>query len=337
MIRGTNAPVSGAVHENRVRVLRTARRAAGIREDRRGWEAIALGALGVLAFSLSFPATRAAVPELGPTLVGLGRGLIAAVLAALVLLVKRDPLPPRRCWGSLALVALGVVFGFSLFSALALKQLPSAHGAVVIGLLPTATALMAVLRAGERPSKMFWLVAALGLLAALLFATVEGAGHPQPADLLLLLAVLLGALGYAEGGRLAREMSGWRVISWALVLALPFLLLTVGWAWGVEGPRDVAAVSLRAWSGVAYLAVISMFLGFFVWYRAMALGGVARIGQLQLAQPALTLLWSALLLGETIRVQSIAVAAFLMGIAALSQRVRFPRAGHGVSSPDPSK
>lgn len=158
-----------------------------------------MGGLGVLSFSFTLPTTRLAVPFLGGTFVGLGRAVVAAILALLVLLIRREPLPERRHWFGLVMVAIGVVIGFPLFSALALQSLPASHGAVVVGLLPAATAVMAVLRAGERPSRGFWLSCIGGVLAVMIFAIVQGAGRPQPADLLLLLAVLFGALGYAEG------------------------------------------------------------------------------------------------------------------------------------------
>ncbi|HEX8704951.1 MAG TPA: DMT family transporter [Myxococcaceae bacterium] len=257
-------------------------------------EGLVLGVVAVTAFSLSLPATRAAVPELGGTVVGLGRAVVAAALAAAVLAVRRERLPERKYWPRLALVALGVVVGFPLLSAHALRDMPSTHGAVLVGLLPAATAVAAVLRARERPSPAFWLASAAGLVCVLLFATAQGAGRLTAGDGLVLLAVAAGALGYAEGGALSRELGGWRVICWALVLSLPVLVPVVALA--VD--EHVWQASARAWLGFGYVSVVSMFLGFFAWYRAMALGGVARMGQLQLLQPLLSLLWSALLLGE---------------------------------------
>ncbi|MDY7230109.1 DMT family transporter [Hyalangium rubrum] len=259
-------------------------------------EGLLLGTLAVAAFSLSLPATRAAVPELGGTVVGLGRAVVAAALAGALLLVRRERLPERRHWARLGLVALGVVVGFPLLSALALRDMSAAHGAVLVGLLPGATAVAAVLRAKERPSLGFWMASAAGLVCVLIFAVAQGAGGLTAGDGLVLLAVVAGALGYAEGGALARELGGWRVICWALVLAAPVLVPVVALSVGAS----VSQVSTRAWLGFGYVSLVSMFLGFFAWYRAMALGGVARVGQLQLLQPLLTLLWSALLLGEEV-------------------------------------
>jgi drug/metabolite transporter (DMT)-like permease len=274
------------------------------------------GLLGVVGFSLSLPATRAAVPDFGPVIVGLGRAVIAGALAAGLLLILREPWPARRLWPSLGIVALGVVIGFPIFTAIALREVPSAHGAVVVGLLPAATAVMAVLRAGERPPLPFWLACLTGVVAVLVFAAVEGAGRLEPVDAWLLLAVLSAALGYAEGGRLSRELGGWRVICWVLVFSAPALLLPVG----IAVARDGLSGGADAWLGLAYVSLVSMFLGFFAWYRGLALGGVARVGQVQLVQPVLTLIWSALLLGETIRPQTALAALLVVGCVALTRR-----------------
>jgi drug/metabolite transporter (DMT)-like permease len=279
------------------------------------------GLLGVVGFSFTLPATRLAVMELDGTLVGLGRAVIAAGAAAVLLAATREPVPPRALWRRLALVAAGVVVGFPLFSAWALEYVPAAHGAVIVGLTPAATAVMAVLRAGERPSAGFWLASLLGLAAVLIFAAVQGAGAPVPADGLILIAVALGALGYAEGGQLARTLGGWQVISWALVLSAPVLLPIVAWS----AARHGLAASPLAWGCVAYVSLVSMYFAFFAWYRGLAQGGVARVGQVQLLQPVLTLLWSALLLGEQISGAMIAAAAAVLGCVALTQRSRVAR------------
>ncbi|MGI8508850.1 MAG: DMT family transporter [Gemmatimonadaceae bacterium] len=286
--------------------------------SRRSVDSVLMAGLGVLCFSLTLPATRAADPALGSIVVGLGRAVVAAVLAGLLLWFKREPLPARRHWPGLAIVAVDVVVGFPLCSALALQHLPAAHGAVVTGLVPAATAVMAVWRAGEKPPRLFWVGVVAGVIAVLIFAAVQGAGHPQTADLLLLAAVAFAGLGYAEGGRLARELGGWRVICWALVLSAPFLVLPVA----LSLPRPGTVIPPSAWLGFAYVSCVSMFLGFFAWYRGLALGGVARIGQIQLVQPVLTLGWSALLLGERVTPTTVVAALLVVGSAALSQLKR---------------
>jgi drug/metabolite transporter (DMT)-like permease len=282
-----------------------------------------LGAVGVVAFSGSLVATRAAVLGLDAWFVAFGRAVVAGLLGAAVLAATRGPLPRRRHLPSLALVGLGVVVGFPLFSSLALEDRTSAHGAVVVGLLPVATALFAVARAGERPTPRFWLASAAGLVAVLAFAAAAGAGGPQPSDALLLAAVGLGGLGYAEGGALSRELGGWRTICWALVLSLP---VTVPVAALAAATGDVAG-GPGAWAGFAYVSLVSMFLGFFAWYAGLALGGVAKVGQVQLAQPVLTLAWAALLLGERVTAAMGAAALAVLASVVATQRARVARSG----------
>jgi drug/metabolite transporter (DMT)-like permease len=279
---------------------------------------VAWGALGVLAFSFTLPASVVAIPAFGAVTVGLGRAVPAALLAAVCLLVARAPRPTASQWRRLALVALGVVVGFPLCSSLALRDTTSAHGAILIGLLPAATAALAVVRAGERPKWQFWLACAFGMVTVLVFAVVQGAGQVTVADLWLLAAVGFAALGYAEGGVLARELGGWQVISWALLLALPVVvpvtLSTLPDSWG--------APSTSAWLCLAYVSAVSMFAGFFAWYRGLALGGIAKISQLQLMQPVLTLCWSALLLSEYIGPPTAGAAVLVIAAVAVTQRTR---------------
>lgn len=273
--------------------------------------------LGMLCFSFTLPATRLAVPEFGSYLIGFGRSALAGVLALALLLLLKEKLPERRHWLGLGVVALGTVFGFSVFTALALRSVPSSHGAVVVGLLPAATAIAAVLLTRERPRAAFWLICGLGVVAVLVFAVVQGAGHISAGDLYLLLAVVFAAAGYAEGGRLAREMGGWRVVSWALAFSLPITLLAT---WLSPWPDQIPSVT--AWAAFGYVSVFSVFLGFFAWYKGLALGGVAHAGQVQLLQPVLTVAWSALLLGEHIGVATVVAALFVVGIALLSRLTR---------------
>jgi drug/metabolite transporter (DMT)-like permease len=283
---------------------------------------VLLGLLGVLGFSFTLPATRVAVDGLDPVFVGLGRAAVAAVPAALLLALWRERWPDRATLARLALVALGVVFGFPLLSALALRELTAAHSAVIVGLLPAATAVMAVVRAGERPSTRFWLASAAGLAAVLAFAASQGAGV-SGADLLVIGAVVLGAIGYAEGGTLARDMGGRRVICWALVLSLP-ITLPIGLAAVLTGGVDAAPAD--AWLGFAYVALVSMFLAFFAWYAALARGGVAKIGQVQLVQPLLTLGWAAALLGEHVSPGTLVASLAVVASVVATQRARVDRA-----------
>ena len=282
---------------------------------------VLLGFLGVLAFSFTLPATRVAVEQLDPTFVGIGREAVAAVLAGLILMFSKAPLPSRRQLLRIGIVASGVVFGWPLFTAIALQDLTSAHSAVIVGLLPAATAVAAVLRAGEHPSRGFWLASLAGLLAVLAFAASQGAGLLSTGDLLILVAVALGAIGYAEGGALARELGGWRVICWAVFLSAP---LTVPIGLIAALGSDLHADG-DAWLGFAYVAAVSALLGFFPWYAGLARGGVAKIGQVQLVQPLLTLAWSAALLGEHVGPETLVASAAVLASVVATQRTRVGR------------
>ena len=278
------------------------------------------GALGVLIFSVSLPATRmAVVGGLDPVFVGAGRAVVAAVLAACVLAARRELIPPRRAIPSLLLVSVGVVLGFPLLTTLALSRVPAVHGIVVTGLLSAATAVMAVLRAGERPSLRFWLAALAGLACVLAFGAAQGGGELDVADLLMLAAVALCGLGYAEGAVLSRTLGGIRVISLALLISLP---VTVPLALWRLDPAALSHAGPAAWLGLAYVSVFSMYLGFFAWYRGLATGGVARVGQLQLAQPVLSLGWAALLLGEVVTLPAFVAALAVVACVVMTQRAR---------------
>ena len=279
---------------------------------------VLLGTIGVIGFSFSLPATRLALRDLDPWVVAFGRALVAAALAALVLYATRAPHPTRAQWRSLAIVAAGVVIGFPLLTSLALHHRTAAHGAIVVGLAPAATAVMAVLRAGERPSRAFWLASAAGTLAVLVFAFVSGAGSLRVTDLELLLAVVLVGLGYAEGGALARDLGGTRTICWALIVSAPLLVPIVA----VRLAQTGFHVHADSGFGFVYVATISMFAAFFAWYAGLARGGVARIGQIQLVQAPLTLLWAGLLLGEAVTVGSALTAVLVVACVAATQKAR---------------
>ncbi|AGW91343.1 multidrug DMT transporter permease [Ralstonia pickettii DTP0602] len=282
-----------------------------------------LGFIGVAIFSQTLPFTRMAVAELDPIFVALARAVLAA-LPALVLLGVRGALwaarrPRASQWPRLAVTALGVVVGFPLFSSLAMREVPASHGAIVIGLLPLATAVFAAWFGRERPSAGFWLSAVAGSALVVGFAVWQGAGGLQHADWYLFAAVVLGALGYAEGGKLSRELGGLETISWALAVSLPVLVPLVVWLMLRDLPQ-IAAASPRAWGGMAYVSVFSMFVGFLFWYAGLAKGGVARVGQIQLLQPFLTLAGGALMLAEPLDAPTIAFAVAVIAVVALGRR-----------------
>ncbi|OWQ54167.1 EamA family transporter [Stenotrophomonas maltophilia] len=259
----------------------------------RGW---INGFIGVVIFAGSLPATRIAVLQLDPLFLTAARASIAALLGGILLLALRQPRPTRASLGPLLVVALGVVVGFPLLTALALQHVSSAHSIVFLGLLPLSTALFGVLRGGERMRPAFWLFSLLGSAAVVGYALSTGLAASLQGDLLMLAAVLVCGLGYAEGARLSRTLGGWQVISWALVLSLPLMLPLVALRW----PPSLGAVDAPAWYGLAYVAVFSMLIGFMFWYRGLAQGGIAAVGQLQLLQPFFGLALAAALLHETV-------------------------------------
>lgn len=271
------------------------------------------------------PATRAAVPEIGVLPVTFGRAFTAGVLALGVLLWKREALPKRRELLPLALVAIGVAFGFPLCTAVALAEVPSTHATVIIGLVPAATALYAVVRNGERPSFGFWLAALAGAAAVLVFGATQGSLHLAGADLWLFAAVAFAALGYAEGARLSVSLGGWRVISWALVVGLPFSFAGLIASWPEAGVHPGPSAAF----GFGYVSVVSMYLAFFAWYRGLASGSIAQASQIQLIQPVLSLGWAALWLGEEVGASTLISSLAVLGCAAWarSARVRARPAG----------
>ncbi|MES3023555.1 MAG: DMT family transporter [Pseudomonadota bacterium] len=295
--------------------------ANGLSTEARG---MLLGLAGVAIFSLTLPFTRLAVAELPPVFVALGRALVAAVLAGAYLWWKRAPLPPRSALLPLSMVAIGCVIGFPWLTSVALRTLPASHAAVLVGILPLATALCAAVRGHEKPSFGFWLMALLGSGLVIGFALQQNGGGFQPADLLMLGAVALAALGYAEGGRLSRSMGGEQVISWALLLAAPLLApLVLGLSW--PDRAAIANASWAAWGSFAYVAMFSMFIGFFFWYRGLALGGIARVGQVQLVQPFLTLAGAAVILGEQLTLLNAIFAGAVIAVVAAGRTMQVRR------------
>jgi drug/metabolite transporter (DMT)-like permease len=289
---------------------------------------VTLGGLGVLGFSFSLPATRLAVAGLDPWFVAFGRAFGAGLLAIGYLMAVRAPLPTRTQWRRLMIVALGIVVGFPLSTSLALETQTSAHGAVVIAGLPMATAIWAVTRAGERPRPGFWVASGLGFIAVMTFVFTSGGvgGGFELADGFLLVGVVLCGLGYAEGGALARELGGARTVCWALVVSLP---VTVPVTTFVAVTSGFSRATGTAWFGFGYVTVISMFLGFFAWYAGMAAGGVAKVSQVQLAQPILTLVWAALFLHEQVGWTTLAAAVVVLTCVVWTQRSRVQAFGNG--------
>ncbi|WP_394435440.1 DMT family transporter [Streptomyces sp. SGAir0957] len=278
----------------------------------------ALAALGVLAFSLTFPATAWGLEGFGPWSLVAVRSVLAALIAGCGLLVLRVPVPARRHWPGLAVVGAGVVLGFPILTTLALQSATTAHSAVVVGLLPLTTAVFSSLRTGARPSRAFWIAACAGAAAVIAFTVQQSGGALTRADLYLFGALLICAAGYTEGGRLASAMPGWQVIAWALVLCLPPAVAGTAVALASEPVR----LTGHAVAGLLWVAAGSQFLGLVVWYKGMSLIGIAKASQLQLAQPLLTLVWSVLLLGESLTIAAPLTAVAVLVCIAVTQRAR---------------
>ena len=270
-----------------------------------GWGS---GLIGVIIFSGSLPATRVAVAGFTPVFLTSARAVIAALLGAVLLAALRQRRPAAADLGPLAVVALGVVVGFPLLTGLALQHITAARSILFVGLLPLATALFGVLRGGERPAAPFWLFSVAGSLLVGGFALAQSEGASSAGDGLMAGAILLCGLGYAEGATLSRRLGGWQVISWALLLSLPVMAVLAA----STAPGDWRGVAAPAWAGLAYVSVFSMLVGFVFWYRGLALGGIAGVGQLQLLQPFFGLALAALLLHEPVAWTMVAVTALVV-------------------------
>ncbi len=274
-----------------------------------------LGLLAVAGFAGTAPATRLAVADLSPLFVTSGRALVAVVMAIAVLSMLRPRRPTLSEWAGLTVVAGGTVVGFPLFMAMGVQTAPASYAGVWNGLLPLATAIAGALRVGERPPVRFWLAAIAGSACIVVYAASgQALDGLSIADLWFALAVVSVAIGYAEGGRLARQLGALPVICWALVLSAPLMVLPTWWSW------PAGEVSASAWAGFAYAGVVSMFLGFCAWYRAMAIAGVVKISQLQLFQPFITLVISAWLLNEAIPLTGWLVCALVVGCVWFGRR-----------------
>lgn len=268
------------------------------------------GLIGVVIFAGSLPATRVAVVDFSPTFLTAARAAIAGVLGLILILLSRQKLPNRTDWMPLFYVAIGVVIGFPLFTALALQYVSAAHSIVFVGLLPLATAVFGVLRGGERPNFAFWLFAILG--AALVFAYMLIQTQSwlfNYGDIFMLLAIILCGFGYAEGGKLSKHLGGWQVICWALILMLP-VMLVISYFYM---PISFEQISWSAALGLAYVSIFSMLIGFFFWYKGLALGGIAAVGQLQLLQPIFGLAIAAVILHE-----QVSMTMFVVTIAVIA-------------------
>ena len=292
-------------------------------QARRLRQAVLLGLIGVVVFGLTMPATRAAVLELDPLFITLGRALLAAMLAAVTLVWARPKAPLRRDWGRLFWFALCSIIGFPLLMTIAMQYAPASHAAVVLAVQPLLTAMAGVAVARERPSAGFWACGVAGTLVVLVYSLLASGGSSQLhwADLLLVAAALSASTAYALGGEMSLRIGGWEVISWALVFSAPALIVV----FVVLAPPINWQASAAAWAGFFYVAIFSQFLGFFAWNKGMSLGGIAKIGQMQLLQPFITLAGAYVLLGEHIGWMELIFSLIVVGLVALGWRMRVAR------------
>jgi drug/metabolite transporter (DMT)-like permease len=286
---------------------------------------VVYGLAGVLVFSLTLPASKAAVGSFGALIVGPGRALIAALFAALTLWTRHERLPQKKYLPGFIIISVGAVFGFPLLTAWAMDRVPASHGAVELALLPLATAAVSALRNGERPSWFFWSCSAGGAATVVMYTWFAGLGRIHLADLALIGAVILVAFAYAEGGRMASELGGWQVIAWSVVFSVPALVVLLIADFSFVGVPDMWHATWTAWAGLLYLGIGSQFFGFVAWYTGMGMGGVARVSQIQYLQPFFTIVFSWVWLGEQLTIKTLVAAMVVVLWVAVGKRATVRR------------
>ncbi len=278
---------------------------------------MSLGFIAVAIFSLTLPMTRLIVPYLDPIFIGLGRSVIAALVAVIILLAFKQRFPNKKQVKQLLLTAIGVIAGFPVLTAFAMQTVPAAHGSVVIGLLPLFTAVIAVFISNERPSMGFWFAATIGAVLVVAYSLLQSDMQLHIGYIYLVGASILGAFGYAMGGEIAKEMGGWQVICWVNVLGFPFSLLGALWVM----PESFSAIPVSAWVGFLYLALASQLFGFFLWYKGLVLGGIAHVSQTQLLQPFLSIIAAIIFLGEQVGLRTYLFALAVVVAIAVTRKM----------------
>lgn len=280
-----------------------------------------IGFIGILIFSLTLPVTKLAILSFNPYFIAFGRATLAGAVALAYLVVKHEPMLAKADIGKFVVIALGVVFGFPILTTVAMTHGSSSHGAVILGMMPLATTVIGVIRFGERPSLGFWVVSVLGAALVVVYALLKSSGSFTLVDILLVLGGICACIGYVEGGELSRKMNPRAVISWALVISLPFNIvfsyLTFNSAYFDAG--------ISAWTIFIYLSLFPMFLGFFFWYEGLAIGGIARVSQVQLIQPFCTLLAASILLGDSLTWMNLVFAVLVVSTVILGKQMLIKR------------
>ena len=274
-----------------------------------------LGLGGVFSFGLTLPVTRYVVDYFNPTFIGLGRAVVATFFAASLLLITKQPFPTKNQIFKLTITSIGVVVGFPIFSAIAMQTVPASHGGVVLGILPLVTAIFGALIAGEKPSFGFWISGVIGTILVTVYSILHGANTLYTGDFALLCATISAALGYAIGGKLSKEIGGWQVICWSLVIAFPFIVTPAF----LKAPRDWLYIPFSVWLAFLYLALFSQLIGFFFWNKGLALGGISRVSQIQFIQPFVTIVASAFLIGELLELNTIIFSILVVSTVAIGK------------------
>ena len=280
-----------------------------------------IGFIGILIFSLTLPVSKIAVLSFDPYFIAFGRAFLAGIFALAYLIYKQAPWPQKLDWIKFVIIALGVVFGFPIFTTVAMKEGSSSHGAVVLGMMPLATTVIGVIRFKERPSIGFWLVSLLGAALVVVYALLKSSGGITYIDGLLVAGGICACIGYVEGGELSRRMNPRAVISWALVVSLPINIIASYYLFSSR----YWAVDALAWTTFIYLSLFPMFLGFFFWYEGLAVGGIARVSQVQLIQPFCTLVAASVLLGDHLTMINMVFAFLVVSTVILSKRMLVKR------------
>lgn len=280
-----------------------------------------IGFVGILIFSLTLPVTKIVLVSFNPYFIAFGRALLAGLFALAYLSYTKASLPTKSDVVKLAVIALGVIFGFPILTTIAMEEGSSAHGAVILGMMPLATTVIGVIRFKERPSLGFWLVSILGAGLVVVYALLKNSGSFTYIDVLLVLGGICACVGYVEGGELSRKMSPPQVISWALVISLPVNLVATYFSFNTA----YWDASSFTWMSFFYLGLFPMYLGFFFWYGGLAIGGIARVSQVQLIQPFCTLIAASLILGDQLTFMNMVFAFLVVSTVVLSKRMLVKR------------
>ena len=281
-----------------------------------------IGFVGILIFSLTLPVTKLAILSFSPYFIAFGRATLAGAVALAYLVIKHEPMMAKADIGKFVVIALGVVFGFPILTTVAMTHGSSSHGAVILGMMPLATTVIGVVRFGERPSLGFWLVSLLGAALVVIYALLKSSGSFTLVDLLLVLGGICACIGYVEGGELSKKMNPRAVISWALVISLPFNIVFIY----LTFDSTYFDAGLSAWTIFIYLSLFPMFIGFFFWYEGLAIGGIARVSQVQLIQPFCTLVAASVLLGDSLTWMNLVFAVLVVSTVILGKKMLIQRA-----------